>query len=183
MAPGANSIDSTDSSTTPRNASDTDMASSSIRRTVIDTVPVCQITNTHARQGSNYKPRPMPSQIRCKMSSNSGSLRYFRVLRVSGQDTVPPAMVDLAGYADDGPEYKPREQVSASSSARSESSSPESPRQADPRQDARDRRPQAREHHITGEDAMRLANEANRAIGAMPDQLALESRHKRYPRP
>ena len=92
-------------------------------------------------------------------------------------------MVDLAGYADDGPEYKPREQVSASSSARSESSSPESPRQADPRQDARDRRPQAREHHITGEDAMRLANEANRAIGAMPDQLALESRHKRYPRP
>jgi hypothetical protein len=30
---------------------------------------------------------------------------------------------------------------------------------------------------------MRLANEANRAIGAMPDQLALESSHKRYRRP
>lgn len=37
--------------------------------------------------------------------------------------------------------------------------------------------------HITGEAAMRGANEANRAIGAMPDQLAIESRHKRYRRP
>jgi hypothetical protein len=37
--------------------------------------------------------------------------------------------------------------------------------------------------HITGDEAIAAANAANRAIGAMPDQRAIETRHKRYPRP
>lgn len=37
--------------------------------------------------------------------------------------------------------------------------------------------------HVTGEDAIRQANAANRAIGALPPRLAIESRHRRYPRP
>lgn len=37
--------------------------------------------------------------------------------------------------------------------------------------------------HITGDDAVRAANAANRAIGAMPDQRAIESPHRRYPHP
>lgn len=56
------------------------------------------------------------------------------------------------------------------------------PRQGAARRVGRDRRHQ-RPPHLTGEAAMRAANEANRAVGAMPDQLAIESRHKRYPRP
>lgn len=50
-----------------------------------------------------------------------------------------------------------------------------------------DLRPHAVRHphppHITGDEAFAAANAANRAIGAMPDQRAIESRHKRYPRP
>jgi hypothetical protein len=57
------------------------------------------------------------------------------------------------------------------------------PRQPRRRESDRDIRPQPRELHITGDAAIRMANAANRAIGAMPDQLALESRHGRYPRP
>lgn len=37
--------------------------------------------------------------------------------------------------------------------------------------------------HVTGEDAIAAANAANRAIGALPEPRAIESRHKRYPRP
>lgn len=58
----------------------------------------------------------------------------------------------------------------------------ESPRQGRPRDHDRDRG-HRRSPHITGEAAIRAANEANRAIGAMADQLAIESNHKRYPRP
>jgi len=54
------------------------------------------------------------------------------------------------------------------------------PRQGGPRRFDRDRR-RERPPHVTGEAAIRAANEANRAIGAMPDQLAIERRHKRYP--
>ncbi len=68
-------------------------------------------------------------------------------------------------------------------------SPPAQPREPEPSDSDRERSAQRRQpprsqvQHVTGEAAMRLANEANRAIGAMPDQLALESRHKRYPRP
>ncbi len=37
--------------------------------------------------------------------------------------------------------------------------------------------------HITGEAAMRIANQANQRTGALPAQRAIESPHKRYPRP
>lgn len=37
--------------------------------------------------------------------------------------------------------------------------------------------------HITGEAAMRIANQANRQVGALPPMQELESPHKRYPKP
>jgi hypothetical protein len=51
-------------------------------------------------------------------------------------------------------------------------------RQSEPRRQAR-----SQVRHITGDDAMRIANETNRAIGALPPMPELESPHKRYPRP
>lgn len=57
-----------------------------------------------------------------------------------------------------------------------------SARQGRPRDNDRDRG-HRRPAHITGEAAIRAANEANRAIGAMADQLAIETNHKRYLRP
>lgn len=57
------------------------------------------------------------------------------------------------------------------------------PRQPRPRTDGRDRQPQPRELHITGEAAIRLANEANRQVGALPPLPELESPHRRYRRP
>jgi hypothetical protein len=45
------------------------------------------------------------------------------------------------------------------------------------------KRPQPRELHITGMDAIRLANEANRASSALPPLRELESSRKRYRRP
>lgn len=55
---------------------------------------------------------------------------------------------------------------------------------AQPRQSARSQpAPATREVHVTGMAAIRMANEANRASGAIPDQLAIESPHKRYRRP
>src|SRR5882757_10059634 len=69
LVSGANSIDSTDSSTTPRNASDTDMvSSSSIRRTAIDGFIVPQ-TKPVARQGRNNKRRSTPYQICSRLGS------------------------------------------------------------------------------------------------------------------
>jgi hypothetical protein len=54
----------------------------------------------------------------------------------------------------------------------------------DPTSDTRDvdrqRQPQRAQRHVTGDDAIRLANAANREIGALK---AIESPHKRYPRP
>lgn len=47
----------------------------------------------------------------------------------------------------------------------------------------RERRQQPREMHITGEAAMRLANEANRQAGVFEAQRAIESPHRRYRRP
>jgi hypothetical protein len=70
------------------------------------------------------------------------------------------------------------------------SDSPDSPmHRSGPRHDDRDgqserrQRPRSQAHHITGDDAIRLANEANRAIGALPSMRELESPHKRYRRP
>jgi hypothetical protein len=57
----------------------------------------------------------------------------------------------------------------------------------DPTTDARDfdrqRPPQPPQRHVTGDDAIRLANEANRQVGALPPLRELESSHKRYRRP
>jgi hypothetical protein len=53
-------------------------------------------------------------------------------------------------------------------------------RTTDPRDFDRERDRQPPQRHITGEAAIRLANEANRQIGALK---AIEGPHKRYPRP
>lgn len=63
------------------------------------------------------------------------------------------------------------------------SSPPFPPRQGSPRERDRDRQHQPPERHITGEAAMRLANEANRRVGALPPLRELESPHRRYRRP
>jgi hypothetical protein len=64
------------------------------------------------------------------------------------------------------------------------------PRQSGPREfdgDAhaqpRGERRSAPVRHITGDDAMRIANEINLAIGALPEQKAITSPHRRYLRP
>ena len=59
-------------------------------------------------------------------------------------------------------------------------SQPDPPREPRPREAGRERGAQRAERHITGEAAMRAANEANRQIGALK---AIEGPHKRYPRP
>lgn len=50
----------------------------------------------------------------------------------------------------------------------------------DPREFGRERDAQPPARHITGDDAIRAANEANRQIGALK---AIEGPHRRYPRP
>jgi hypothetical protein len=101
----------------------------------------------------------------------------------AGQDTVPPAMVDSTGYDDLIPEYSPRENISSRSSAYEPSDANAPPPRSRRRDSARDRREQAPQRHITGDDAMRMANEVNRQIGALPPLPELESNHRRYPRP
>ncbi|MFP1155109.1 hypothetical protein ACK280_23950 [Mycobacterium sherrisii] len=57
-------------------------------------------------------------------------------------------------------------------------------RDAQPRQSARPQRTQARpETHITGMAAIQIANAANREAGVFEEQRAIESPHKRYRRP
>ncbi|WP_081217578.1 hypothetical protein [Mycobacterium avium] len=72
---------------------------------------------------------------------------------------------------------------SASCPEGSASSADAPPRQGRPRRFDRDRPQQARELHITGDDAIRLANEANRQAGGLPPMRELESPHKGYRRP
>jgi hypothetical protein len=100
----------------------------------------------------------------------------------TADQTQPPGHAEPRNQGIEGAEGV-ESAFDASSSEGSEPSDHALPRQGRPHQRDRDRQRQPRVRHITGEDAMRLANEANRAIGAMPDQLALESHHKRYPRP
>jgi hypothetical protein len=59
-------------------------------------------------------------------------------------------------------------------------SQPEPPRERGPRETGRERDAQPPARHVTGEAAMRAANEANRRIGALK---AIEGPHKRYSRP
>lgn len=104
----------------------------------------------------------------------------------AGVDSPPPATAAHTGYGDD---------ESASSSDESESSRTGPPRQATPRETDRDtqaggrdgarsqRSPAPRDLHITGMAAIRMANEANRESGVFDEQRAIESPHKRYPRP
>ncbi len=70
---------------------------------------------------------------------------------------------------------------SSPASAAQDSSPFDPPRQPRSRKFDREREAQP-QYHVTGEDAIRLANQANRAIGALPEPRAIESRHKRYPR-
>lgn len=80
-------------------------------------------------------------------------------------------------------EYVRTDGYSSSSREGSESFGDDPPRQPRPRESDRERRPGPRERHITGENAMRAANMANEMNRDMPPPLAIESRHKRYPRP
>lgn len=59
-------------------------------------------------------------------------------------------------------------------------SQPDPPREPRPCETGRERDAQPPARHVTGEAAMRAANEANRQIGALK---AIEGPHKRYPRP
>lgn len=104
----------------------------------------------------------------------------------AGVAYAPPAMVDPTGYGGGTP---------ASYAGDPPSSADAPPRQGRPRDHDREREPQPRQSarsqsaptprdvHVTGMAAIRMANEANRAAGALPDQLAIESPHKRYRRP
>jgi len=85
--PGAKSVDATDSSTTPRNASDTDMAipprSIGRTRTVVDGF-ILPEARPVVRQGRNVKRRSMPRQIRsnrfnlvCLILVSSGTFLYL----------------------------------------------------------------------------------------------------------
>jgi hypothetical protein len=78
-------------------------------------------------------------------------------------------------YEDLRPEYVSREGDSYSQ--------PGGPRQPRPRRFDRQPQPEPPVRHITGDAAFALANEANRAIGALPEQKAITSPHKRYSRP
>lgn len=77
--------------------------------------------------------------------------------------------------------------TSTSWHGRSKSSDREPPRQPSPREDDREPQPQRRHGapqwaapHITGDAAIRLANEANRQAGTWEPQRELESPHRRY---
>lgn len=82
-----------------------------------------------------------------------------------GVDCVPPAMVDPA-------DEQPQSSCHGGPLG-----------QGRPREFDRQPRQQPPEVHITGEAAMRLANEANRQAGVFEAQRAIESPHKRYRRP
>lgn len=88
-----------------------------------------------------------------------------------------------SGYGDLHPDYTPRYTDSPSWAEHYESSGHGSARPSRRREFDRDTPRQAPEHHITGEDALRLAADANRQIGALPPMPELESGHKRYLRP
>lgn len=59
-------------------------------------------------------------------------------------------------------------------------SQPDPPQEPRPPEAGRERGAQRAERHITGDAAIRAANEANRQIGALK---AIEGPHRRYPRP
>lgn len=134
------------------------------------------------RYASSQHVRPFanPRQGVQVPKSLSPDWQRVKTERVTSQDGAsaglgPSPAPAYGGYGDDV-QGDPADENAVPSSA-----SPP-PGQGRPRRFDRDRG-RERSPHITGEAAIRAANEANRAIGAMPDQLALESRHKRYPRP
>ena len=87
----------------------------------------------------------------------------------------------ISGYDHLHTGYGPDYEDSDSSAQRFESSRDESPPTPGRRDIDRDTRQQRPTRHITGEDAIRLANEANRQIGALPPLRELENRPRRYP--
>lgn len=90
---------------------------------------------------------------------------------------------DTSGYAPVGDGDSAEQRIDPPPAmAAHDDSPPPPPRQPRPRREGRQRQPQPAQH-ITGEDAIRAANAANRAIGALPEPRALPSPHKRYPRP
>jgi hypothetical protein len=95
---------------------------------------------------------------------------YLREAAAHSDQADDPA----SRYDDLRPEDVPREGDSYSPDA--------PPRQPRRREFDRERRPQP-VHHVTGDDAIQAANAANREIGTLPEQRALTSPHKRYPRP
>ncbi|MCV7343797.1 hypothetical protein [Mycolicibacterium rhodesiae] len=82
------------------------------------------------------------------------------------------------------PTAYPRDHDTPASGQHEASSAPDSPMHRDgPRRFARERDAGPPARHITGDEAIRQANAANRQIGALPPPRELESPHKRYPRP
>lgn len=114
-----------------------------------------------------------------------------------GVETQPPTQGEAPASSDNGescarrefrdstPDPRDGDYQSANVNGQQEASSAEygPVRRSRPREFARERDAQPPGRHITGEAAMWLANEANRAIGALPEPRALPSPHKRYRRP
>lgn len=82
--------------------------------------------------------------------------------------------------SDDMPQPRRGEDIPPEVHCHIESEHDDPPESCSPPHPDREREPQAPERHITGEAAMRLANQANLASGAMK---AIESPHKGYRRP
>lgn len=114
-----------------------------------------------------------------------------------GVETQPPTQGEAPASSDNGESCARREFRNSTTDPRDgdyQSANVNGQREASSAEDGKVRRPRPREfarerdaqppgRHITGEAAMRLANEANRAIGALPEPQALPSPHKRYRRP
>lgn len=91
---------------------------------------------------------------------------------------VPDTDDSLAGFGAEEQDTPPPPAMAAQTH-----SQPEPPRQPEPPGFRRERDAQPSARHITGEAAVRLANEANRAIGALPAPRDLPGGHRQYPRP
>lgn len=101
----------------------------------------------------------------------------------AGQMSEGYGRTDTSGYDDLQPEYVGRQSDPASSTEGDDVLGRDGTRQPAPRSRDRDTPPQPPGRHITGWAAIVAANEANRQVGALPPQRAIESPHKRYPRP
>ena len=136
--------------------------------------------DSFSQRDSAYPTQPPPHHAQAidrgdtasaRKSPESTGAERWRYLRLSDDDLSArgPEDVESSGK-------QPREEGSPSERDRD--------RQPEPRERARSQpAPAPRELHITGMTAIRMANEANRASGAMAEQRAITSPHKRYLKP